>query len=100
MKTRLNVVSEELPVALVFLGLLILSIFIVPRESLVAAFALGALVVLSAFWAAAVALRGRWREAKTTAAFASYWVWLIAVALVISLGWVLVICIVEDFVRR
>ena len=98
MNARVRDVVADWPKVAALLALLLLSLFIAPHAPLGVRLAFGALLLVSSFWAAASALRFKWREAKMAGAFVSYAVWLTATAFVIAFGCFLIFCIALEFV--
>jgi hypothetical protein len=90
----MKTMTADWPKALVFLALLLLSLSMGPHKSLAFTLALGILLLVSSFWAASSALRERRRAAKAAAEIVHNYVLVVAVTLLIALGWFLVCGIV------
>ena len=100
MKPRLNLSTADWPEALVFIALLLLSLFVVPHSPLFVRFLFGALITGGAVWAGVTALRDRWQQSKTTGVFVGYYLRLAGIAFAIVLAWFLLMLVVARLVVR
>ena len=100
MRPRLKISVGDWPEAVCLVAFLVLSFFVVPLAPFFVRVAFGLLIAASAFWAAASALRERWRESKTSGAFIGYYARLVGIGFGIVAGWALLMLLLAKFVIR
>lgn len=86
MEPREKALRDHWPKMLVFVALLLLSLWMHPSAPSAVTWVFGALMVASALWLAKIALCDRRRAAKSRVDFAKYYVLLLAFVFVIALG--------------